>query len=169
MLLRSASVDLGLAVKIGSGTLSGLTSIFGCPGEARCLSPSSRLPAARPDGPPPPPNILEQAAVGGQRKRDAAVAGPLRNLADVTASRDKDCNKAVPKAVEGVLGIPAWMTAGLQTRRLNRLRARGPPRGAVKTNASGSGSTKFARCSSSRRITDRATGTVRLEREVFGS
>ena len=48
-----------------------------------------------------------------------------------------------------MLGIPARMTAGLQTRRLNRLRARGPPRGAVKTNASGSGPTKFARCFSS--------------------
>ena len=61
------------------------------------------------------------------------------------------------------------MTAGCHTRRLNRLRASGPPRGAVKSNASCSGPTNLSRCSSSRRITDRATGTVRLEREVFGS
>ena len=32
----------GLAVRIGSGTLSGLTSVCACPSEVRCLSPSSR-------------------------------------------------------------------------------------------------------------------------------
>ena len=62
----------------------------------------------------------------------------------------------MPQAVEGDAGIPARMTAGLQTRRLNRLPAGGPHRGAVKTNASDCGPTKFARCSSSRHITERA-------------
>jgi formylglycine-generating enzyme required for sulfatase activity len=60
------------------------------------------------------------------------------------------------------------MTAVFHVRRLNRLRASGPPRGAVKTKASVSGRTKVARCSSNRRITERATGTLRLEREVLG-
>jgi len=64
---------------------------------------------------------------------------------------------------------PDRVTAGCHSRRENRPRASGPPRGAVNTRASGSGPTKTARCSSSRRITARATGTVRLERDVFGS
>jgi len=79
------------------------------------------------------------------------VAGPFRDLPDVAASGHQDRYKAVPQAVKVMLGIPARMTAGCQTRRLNRLRASGPPRGAVKTNASDCGPTKFARCSSSRR------------------
>jgi hypothetical protein len=90
-----------LAEEVGSGTLSGLSSVSACPGEARCLSPSRCLPIARPDGPPPVRTTLEEPAVAGQRERDAVVSSPLRHLPDVASSRDEDCHEAVPEAMEG--------------------------------------------------------------------
>ena len=95
---------LRLAPRVGRRTLSGLTSTSECPGEARCLTPSRSSQQQVQPVHRGLRTILEEAAVAGQRERDAVVAGPLRNLTDVTARR-----------------------------------------------------------------TDRATGTVRLEREVFGS
>jgi hypothetical protein len=75
----------------------------------------------------------------------------------------------VPQAVEGDPGDPStddgWLPDAATEQAAGQWTA---PRG-VKTNASACGPTKSARCSSSRRITDLATGAVRLEREVFGS
>ena len=62
----------------------------------------------------------------------------------------------------------ARSTAGRKTARPQE-RKSGPPAGAVKTRASDVGSTNFDRCNSSRRITERATGTERLDRIVLGS
>ena len=75
----------------------------------------------------------------------------------------------MPQAVEGDAGDPGTDDGRLPDAATEQAAGEWAAPGAVKTNASGSGPTKVARCSSSRRITDRATGTVRLEREVFGS
>ena len=104
---------LRLAPRVGRRTLSGLTSTSGCPGEARCLTPSRSLPAAGPGGPPPYPNHSRRGRLAGQRERDAVVAGPLRHLPDVTAGRDQDRHKAVPQAVEGDAGDPSTDDARL--------------------------------------------------------
>ena len=62
----------------------------------------------------------------------------------------------MPKAVEGDARGSRHGDGRLPDAATEQAAASGPPRGAVKTNASGSGPTKSARCSSSRRITDRA-------------
>jgi hypothetical protein len=75
----------------------------------------------------------------------------------------------VPQAVEGDAGDPSTDDGRLPDPATEQATGHWTAPRAVKTNASDCGPTKFAWCSSSRRITDRATGTVRLEREVFGS
>ena len=76
----------------------------------------------------------------------------------------------MPQAVEGDTGDPGTDDGRLPDAATEQAAGDWAGPGArVKTNAAGSGPTKVARCSSTRRITDRATGTVRLEREVFGS
>jgi hypothetical protein len=63
---------------------------------------------------------------------------------------------------------PARSAAGRKTLRPHE-RKSGPPEGAVNTRASEVGSTNSDRCSSSRRVTERAMGTERFERVVLGS
>ncbi|MCE3276581.1 MAG: hypothetical protein K0R13_2436, partial [Propionibacteriaceae bacterium] len=62
----------------------------------------------------------------------------------------------------------ARSTAGRKTVR-PQARKSGPPAGAVNTRATEVGSTNSDRCRSSRRITERATGTERFDRVVLGS
>src|SRR5215204_6881983 len=63
---------------------------------------------------------------------------------------------------------PARSRAGRKTARPHE-RKSGPPAGAVNTRASAVWSTNSERCCSSRRMTERATGTERFERVVLGS
>ena len=62
----------------------------------------------------------------------------------------------------------AHSTAGRKTARPHE-RKSGPPAAAVNTRASAVESTNSDRCCSTRRITERATGTERFERVVLGS
>ena len=111
----------GPAVRIGSGTFSGLTSVSGCPAEARCLSPfelppssaSSRSTAAsEPSSKRPPYRV----------RVNATLLWPAHSETSRTLqpAATRIATKLCRRPWKVMLGIPARMTAGLTASALQR-------------------------------------------------
>ena len=111
----------GPAVRIGSGTFSGLTSVSGCPAEARCLGASKCLPAARPAGLQQLPN-RPRRGLPYRVRVNATLLWPAHSETSRTLqpAATRIATKLCRRPWKVMLGIPARMTAGLTASALQR-------------------------------------------------
>jgi hypothetical protein len=113
--------------------------------------------------------VLKQSAVSCQRERDAVVPSPLGDLAYVTTRGHHDRYKAMPKSVECYVVQPGTKHGRPQDSASPGAEERATCRCGEHKGICSLVNKLRERCCSSRRMTDRATGTERFERVVLGS